>query len=85
MRPLVWLALLAPLAACGGHKEATTISVNCSDGVRLVGAVSVDVLGELADGRPAMKYPDPANAGRTGTITVQPHQHCTITPTAKID
>jgi hypothetical protein len=85
MRPLICLALLALLAACGGRKEATTISVNCSDGVQLVGAVSVDLLGDLADGRPAMKYPDPANAGRTGTITIQPHQHCTIMPTAKID
>ena len=85
MRPLICLILLVPLAACGGRKEATTVSVTCSDGVGLVGAASVDVLGDLTDGRPAMKYADPANAGRTGTITIQPHQHCTIAPTAKID
>ena len=85
MRGVACLILIASLAACGGRKEATTISVNCSDGVRLVGAVSVDVLGDLADGRPAMKYPDPANAGRTGTITIQPHQDCTIAPTSRID
>jgi len=85
MRRLACLILIVPLVACGGRKEASTISVTCSDGVRLVGAVSVDVPGDLADGRPAMKFPDPANAGKTGTITVQPHQHCTIAPTAKID
>ena len=85
MRRLACLILIAPLAACGGRKEATTISVTCSDGVRLVGAASVDVLGDLADGRPAMKYADPANAGRTGTIAIQPHQHCTVAPTAKLD
>ena len=85
MRRLACLILIASLAACGGRKESSTISVTCSDGVRLVGAASVDVLGDLADGRAAMKFPDPANAGRTGTITVQPHQHCTIAPTAKID
>lgn len=85
MRPLIFLTLIVPLVACGGRKEATTISAICSDGVRLVGVTSVDVLGDLADGRTTMKYPDPANSGRTGTITVQPHQHCTIAPTGKID
>ena len=85
MRRVICLALLAPLAACGGRKDSATISVTCSNGVGLVGAVSIDVLGDPTDGHPTLKFPDPANSGKTGTITVQPHQHCTIGPTSRVD
>ena len=38
-----------------------------------------DVLGDLDNGRPTMRFPDPANPGRDGTISVQPHERCKIT------
>jgi hypothetical protein len=48
---------------------------------KLVGATSVDVLGELSNGRPTMQFPDPANPGKTGAFAVAPRDHCKITPT----
>ena len=80
MRRLIWLALVSSLAGCGGDKPATTLSVTCTGGTQLVGAASIDVLGDLANGLPTMNFPDPANPGKTGTISVQPHDHCKITP-----
>ena len=82
MNRLPWLLLLLPLIGCGGGKASETLSVTCGGGTQLVGAASIDVLGDLVDGRPTMNFPDPANSGRTGTISVQPHDRCKITPTA---
>ena len=80
MRRLVWLALALSLAGCGGGKSSTTLSVTCGGGTGLVGATSIDVLGDLTNGRPTLSFPDPANAGRTGTIGVPAHERCKITP-----
>lgn len=80
MRRLIWLALVSSLAGCGGDKPATTLSVTCTGGTQLVGAASIDVLGDLANGLPTMNFPDPANPGKTGNISVQPHDRCKITP-----
>lgn len=80
MRRLIWLILALSLSACGGDKPSTTLSVTCTGGVQLVGATSVDVQGDLANGRPQMRFPDPANPGQTGTITLQPHNDCKIVP-----
>jgi len=82
MHRLIWLILALSLVGCGRDKPSSTISVTCEGGVQLVGATSVDVLGDLSDGRPTMKFPDPANPGKTGSISIQPHDHCKITPTA---
>jgi hypothetical protein len=79
MRHLAWVILLPLLGGCGGGKSTTTVSVICSGGTQLVGAESVDVLGDLDNGRPTMQFPDPANPGRDGTISVQPHERCKIT------
>lgn len=79
MRRAVWVLLAVSLAGCGGGKPSTTISVVCAGGVQLVGAKSVDVLGDLANGRPVMEFPDPANRGKTSAIAVPPHDHCKIT------
>jgi hypothetical protein len=80
MRSAVWVVLAASLAGCGGgDKSSGTVSVTCAGGVQLVGAESVDVLGDLANGRPVMEFPDPANRGKTSAITVPPHDHCKIT------
>ena len=81
MRRLIWLVLVPSLASCGGSKSAATISVTCGGGTQLVGAASVDVLGDLTNGQPVLKFPDPANPGNTGTISVPAHDHCKITPT----
>jgi hypothetical protein len=82
MRRLACLALLLSLADCGGGKSSTTLSVICAGGTQLIGAASVDVPGDVVDGRPTMNFPDPANPGQTGSITVRPHDHCKITPSS---
>jgi hypothetical protein len=80
MHRLAWLVILLALAACGGGKSAVTpLAVTCSGGTELYGAASIDVSGDLVDGRPTMTFPDPTNPGKTGTISVQPHGHCKIT------
>ncbi len=80
MHRLAWLVILLPLAACGGNKSASTLSVTCDGGTQLFGAASIDVLGDVVDGRPTINFPDPANPGKTGTIAVPPHGHCKVTP-----
>jgi hypothetical protein len=84
VRHLVSMTLALSLAGCGGGKSSGTLSVTCTGGggAQLVGAASIDVLGDLANGQPTMEFPDPANPGKTGTISVQPHGHCKITPTS---
>jgi hypothetical protein len=82
MRPcrLAWLVLPIALAACGGDKPKATLSVTCSGSVALVGARSIDLLAEPVNGRPTISFPDPANPGKTGTLSVPPASRCSITP-----
>ena len=82
MYRLAWLAIPLSLGACGGGKSATTLSVTCTGGAgaQLVGASSIDVLGDVANGRPTMVFPDPTIAGATGSISVEPRGRCTIVP-----
>jgi hypothetical protein len=82
MYRLAWLFVPLMLTACGGGKSETTFSVTCSGagGPQLIGAASIDVLGDLVNGRPTMNFPDPANPGKTGSISIQPHSQCRITP-----
>jgi hypothetical protein len=76
----IWIVVVLSLAGCGGgSKSSATVSVTCAGGVQLRGAESVDVMGDLANGRPVMEFPDPANAGKTGAIAIPPHDHCKIT------
>jgi hypothetical protein len=85
MRRLACLVIALSLAACGGgSKSGPSLSVVCSGagGVQLVGATSIDVLGDPQNGRPTLTYPDPVNAGKTGSISVPPLNQCRITPTA---
>ncbi len=77
---LVCMCLVLSLADCGGGKSSGSLSITCAGGTQLVGAVSVEVLGDLSDGRPKIEFPDPANPGKTGVITVQPRDHCKISP-----
>ena len=83
MRHVAWLLLPMLLAGCGGGSSPTTLSVVCGGGTKLVGAASVEGLGDLDNGRPTMEFPDPANPGKDGTISVQPHERCKITPSSK--
>ncbi len=82
MRRVALLAVALALAGCGGGKSSTTLSVTCGGGTSLVGAASIEVLGDPADGRPILNFPDPANGGKTGSIAVPAHQRCKITPAA---
>jgi hypothetical protein len=77
---LGWLGLPVILAGCGGDKAATTLSVTCNGSVALVGARSVDVLGDQVNGRTTLSFPDPANPGKTGTLAVAPRDRCSISP-----
>jgi hypothetical protein len=80
MARLIWILPVLLLAACGHGKPSTTLTVTCTKGTELVGATSIDVLGDVTDGRPTMTYPDPVHSGQTGTISVRPRGHCTIVP-----
>ncbi len=83
---LAWLAVVAlpvSLAACGGSPEAGTVAVNCgAGGTSLAGARSIDVT-PGANGT-VLTFPDPANAGHTGTIAIAPGGRCTIRTTQPV-
>ena len=80
MHRLAWLAIPLSLAGCGGGKSSATLTVSCTGGIQLVGATSIDVLGDVVNGRPTMNYPDPINPEKTGSISVQPRGTCKVTP-----
>ncbi len=71
------LALPLVLAACGGSASTETLSVSCDGSKVLAGASSVDVVVDPGKGT-SLSFPDPVNAGKTGTIAVR--NRCTITP-----
>jgi hypothetical protein len=71
------------LAACGGgDKPPMTLSVTCGGSLALVGARSVDVLGDPVNGHPTLTFPDPVNRGQTNTLAVPTASRCSITPVA---
>ena len=79
---LAWLLLPCTLAGCGGgSKPEATLSVTCGGNTVLNGARSIDALGDPANGRVVLSFPDPVNPGNTGTIAVPPHDRCKIMPT----
>ena len=81
MQRLAWLAIPLLLAGCGGGgKSGPTLSVVCPGGIQLLGATSIDVPGDLVNGRATLSYPDPANPAKTGSISVEPRGTCRITP-----
>lgn len=80
MLRFAWVPLVVTLVGCGGGKAASTISVSCSSGTQLVGAASIDILGDLSNGQPKIEFPDPANQGQIGSIVVPPHNDCKVTP-----
>jgi hypothetical protein len=80
MHRVAWLVIPLLLAGCGGGKKAGTLSVVCTGEIQLLGATSIDVPGDVVNGRPILSYPDPANPEKTGTIAVEPRGNCRITP-----
>jgi hypothetical protein len=80
MRRIALSLLVLLLTGCGGGKSSTTLTITCADGTEVNGAASVDVLGDLANGRPVINFPDPVNPGKTATISIQPSGHCKIAP-----
>jgi hypothetical protein len=80
MRRLAWLVIPLLLAGCGGGKPSVTLSVVCTGGVQVVGATSIDVLGDVVNGRPTMNFPSPTRSGKTDSISVDPRGSCKITP-----
>lgn len=80
MRRIACLMVLLVLAGCGGDKPTATLSVVCPGGSQLNGARSIDIASDAQSGRPQLLFPDPVNPGKVGAITVQPGDHCTITP-----
>jgi hypothetical protein len=78
---LGWLLLPVVVTGCGGDKPAATLVVTCNGSDALDGARSIDVLGDLVNGRPTLSFPDPANPGKTGMLSVAPDTRCTIKPT----
>ena len=78
-----WILFPLVLAGCGGgDKPAATVTVTCHGSVALVGARSVDVLGDPVNGHTVMSFPDPVNSGKTGTLAVGPGERCSIQPVA---
>jgi hypothetical protein len=78
---LGWLWLPILLAGCGGSDKPTvTLSVTCAGNEALVGARSIDVLGDVVNGRPTLSFPDPVIRGQTGTLAVPAGNRCSITP-----
>ncbi len=61
MLRFAWLLIPLSLAACGGKASVETLSVTCDGGTQLYGALSIDVPGDLVNGRPSLTFPDPAN------------------------
>ena len=84
-RHLLRFGLLGlPLAIAGcGHagSDAPTLSVTCDGKLVLAGASSVVVTSSV-DGPASMSFPDPVNAGQTGTLPVPLGRPCTIAPVA---
>ena len=83
---LVRLGLLAsPLLVAGcGHSESgtPTLTVTCNGSVSLAGAATVTVMSAPGGNGATLSFPDPVNAGQTGSLPVPAGQACTITPTA---
>ena len=83
---LAWLAVVTlpvSLAACGGSSTSSTVAVSCGGSTSLAGARSIDVT-PGPNGGTVLSFPDPANAGHTGTIAIAPGSKCTIRTTQPV-
>ncbi len=68
------------LSACGHSDPTATLSVTCGGETTLAGAASIDVAPAPGGEAALLSFPDPANPGHTGTLSVTGGHPCTITP-----
>ena len=82
---LVRLGLsLSPLLAAGcGHSDpgTPTLTVTCNGSLSLAGAASVTVTSAPGGNGTTLSFPDPVNAGQTGSLPLPAGQACTIAST----
>jgi hypothetical protein len=74
---LVLLLLSLAVSACSSTPPVS-LFVTCGGSTALAGAASIDVLVDPVAKSTVLSFPDPVNAGHTGTIAVT--SRCTITP-----
>ncbi len=85
---LAWPALMAlsvALTACGSSSSTATLSVKCAGSTALAGAASLDVLADVPGKGAVLSFPDPANAGQTGTIPITAGNRCTVLPILNVE
>jgi hypothetical protein len=85
---LAWPALLVlsgVLSACGSSTPTATLSVKCAGSTTLAGATSIDVLADAGGKGTVLSFPDPANAGQTGTIPITAGNRCTVLPVLNVE
>lgn len=79
MRNLALATLLLPLlSACGGSSRVNTLTITCGGQIAVAGVPSVEAAAPLTGGTLALRYADPVNPGRTGTVAVTPGSSCAI-------
>lgn len=71
------LVLMPLLAACGGSSRVNTLTITCSGLIAVAGVSSVEAA-STSGGAVALRYSDPVNPGRTGTVPVPPGSSCSI-------
>ncbi len=81
----VLLALSVALSACGSSSPTATLFVKCAGSTALAGASSIDVLADGPGKGAVLSFPDPANAGQTGTIPVTAGNRCTVLPILNVE
>jgi hypothetical protein len=81
----VLLALSIGLSACGSSAPTATLSVKCAGSTALAGAASIDVLADAPGKGTMLSFPDPANAGQTGTIPITSGNRCTVVPVLSVE
>lgn len=77
---LALVGLPIGLSACGHSDPTASLSVVCGGETTLAGAASIDVAPAPGGASTLLSFPDPANPGRTGTLSVTGGHPCTITP-----
>ena len=79
VRHLLCMLLVLSLAGCGGGSHQG-LSRSPAPGAHNWLARRQSTYWVTFHGRPKLEFPDPANPGKTGVITVQPHDHCKVSP-----
>ena len=81
---LVLLGLPLLVSACGSSAAPPALSVTCNGSLALTGATSIDVSSNSGGSGAVLTFPDPANAGHTGTIPITAGERCSIAPALNV-